>query len=147
MRKPSKIAAGSSPRNSCTACRSAAGISHMTRNTATFAMMRDLIAGESGPGPKENEEYDGPRGGRRRITSNLPRSERGHPAPELGELLDLQQVCAQREGGHADADCAEHAERLSTQAIALKRYVQDTLGVVRRTSHDDRRGRDLQRCG
>ena len=35
----------------------------MRRNTATLVAMRALIAGESGPGPNENDEYEGPRDG------------------------------------------------------------------------------------
>ena len=45
------------------ACLSPAGINHMRRNTATLAAMSALIAGESGPGPNENDEYEGPRDG------------------------------------------------------------------------------------
>ena len=62
-RNASKIAAGTSPRNSCTACRRPAGINHMSRKIATLVTIRTLIAGGSGPGPNENEEYEGPRDG------------------------------------------------------------------------------------
>jgi hypothetical protein len=34
------------------------GRSHITTNTATFAMMRNFIAGGSGPGPKENPDVE-----------------------------------------------------------------------------------------
>jgi hypothetical protein len=50
------MAAGTNPKNSCTASRRLAGISHIRRNTATFPTMSALIAGGSGPGPNENEE-------------------------------------------------------------------------------------------
>ena len=62
-RNDSKIAAGTSPKNSCSACLRPAGISHMSRNSATLVTMSALIAGESGPGPNEKDECEGPRDG------------------------------------------------------------------------------------
>ena len=61
--KRSKTAAGTNPRNSCMPCLSPAGINHMQQEYRDVCAMSALIAGESGPGPNENDEYEGPRDG------------------------------------------------------------------------------------
>ena len=103
------------------------------------------MAGESGPGPNENDEEVGPRDGYRRITSNLPRSHEGHAAPELREFVDPKDVRTDAEHAHSDADRAKDARGLIQRALALKYTVKRAFGQICCSRHRDRYERDLRR--
>ena len=77
------------------------------------------MAGESGPGPNENDEYVGPRDGYRRITSNLPRSHEGTRRLSCVNSSIRSDVRTDAEHDHRDADRAEHARRLHHSVLSL----------------------------
>ena len=70
--------------------------------------MRTLIAGESGPGPNENDEYESDRAKGNGASRRIYHVQHGrNPPSELGEFVDPQQVGEDGEHAHGDADRAE----------------------------------------